>query len=114
AGASQPPWSPAQRGALPAAWADAVVRPPVGRELARLVGTRHHGPPGRGPRDDLDEIVRDFEGPAVDVEDGFEGSEARHTVPSPAAQRAVHVHLQTAPLHAGHDEKLPTRPFRPA
>src|SRR5437879_5982807 len=81
-----------QRRALPTARAHAVLRTPVGRQLAGPGGARHDGPPRGWPRDDLNEVVGDLEGPAVNVEDGFERGEPRNAVPSPAPQRAVDVH----------------------
>src|SRR5437667_209527 len=95
----------APRRALPTARAHAVLRTPFGRQLAGPGGARHDGPPRGWPRDDLNEVVGDLEGPAVNVEDGFERGEPRYAVPSPAPQRAVDVHLETTPLHSGHGRK---------
>src|SRR6266568_3093712 len=94
-----------QRRALPTARAHAVLRTPFGRQLAGPGRARHDGPPRGWPRDDLNEVVGDLEGPAVNVEDGFERGEPRYAVPSPAPQRAVDVHLETTPLHSGHGRK---------
>src|SRR2546421_9037402 len=46
----------------------------------------------RSPRDDLNEVVGDLEGPAVNVEDRFERGEPRYAVPSPAPQRRSEEH----------------------
>src|SRR5213593_1981084 len=95
-----------QRRALPTARAHAVLRTPFGRQLAGPGGARHDGPPRGWPRDDLNEVVGDLEGPVVNVEDGFERGEPRYAVPSPAPQRAVDVDLETTPLHSGHGPKI--------
>src|SRR5207247_147165 len=80
----EPARTAVHRRALPTAGAHAVLRTPFGRQLAGPGGARHDRPPRGWPRDDLNEVVGDLEGPAVNVEDGFERGKPRYAVPSPA------------------------------
>src|SRR5437868_87577 len=109
--ALQPPGTAAQRGPLTAGRAHRVVGAPLRRELTGPFGPGHHAPASGGLGDDLDEVVGDDQRLTVDVEDGFQGADTRHAVPSSPAQRTVDVDDEASPLHSGHGRQLSPGPL---
>src|SRR6266699_5938285 len=83
--------------------ADHVARAPTHGHVDRVPRARHHGPPPRPQRDDLQRGPLEADRLPVHVEDHVLGRHPKHFIPRPATDVAIYLATHASPLRCfGH------------
>src|SRR4029077_9336905 len=100
-------WLSRQGLPMAAAGADHVGRAPTQGHVDRVPGAGHHGPALRPEGDDLEGGSLDADRSPVHLEHHFLGREAKHLVPRPPTDVAIHLAAHASPLRClGHPRLL--------